>query len=140
MSLELTNCNKCGRAFMSDGSRYCKRCRGESEDEYKIVKKYVYDNPGVTILEVHEATGVAEKKILQYLREGRLEIVDDVNFVLDCQRCGVSIKSGKFCEKCAREMAMELRSAFAPKKEKEPPKTPDSKKSQRMHVDIKRNK
>lgn len=140
MSLDLTNCKKCGRAFMNDGNAYCKRCRGDSEDEYKIVKEYVYDNPGATILEVHEATGVAEKRILQYLREGRLEIVDDTNFVLDCQRCGVSIKSGKYCDKCSHEMAMELRSAITPKKKEEPAKSADSKKSQRMHVDVSRHK
>ena len=140
MSLDLTNCKKCGRAFMSDGNVHCKRCRDDSEDDYKIVKEYVYDNPGATILEVHEATDVAEKRILQFLREGRLEITDDTNFVLDCQRCGTAIKSGKYCDKCSHEMAMELRSAVTPKKKVEPAKPADAKKSQRMHVDINRKK
>lgn len=140
MSLDLTNCKKCGRAFMSDGNVDCKRCRGGSEDEYRIVKEYVYDNPGATIIEVHEATDVPEKRILQYLREGRLEITDDSNFVLDCQRCGVGIKSGKYCDKCAHEMAMELRSAITPKKKEEPEKPADRKKSHGMHVDVTRKK
>ena len=140
MSLDLINCEKCGRAFNNDGKKMCRRCRSDSDDNYKIVKEYVYDNPGATIVEVHEATGVSEKEILLYLREGRLEITDETNFILDCQRCGVGIKSGKYCDKCSHEMATELRSAITPKKKEEPKKDMDSRKSQRMHVDIKRNK
>ena len=139
MGMDLINCKKCGRAFMKDGNDFCRRCRSDTEDEYRIVKQYVYDNPGATILEVHEATGVAEKLILQYLREGRLEITDDTNFVLDCQRCGTSIKSGKYCENCTHEMAKEFQSAMKPVKREE--KKPDAaKKSQRMHVDVKRER
>ncbi len=140
MSLDLINCQKCGRAFSNDGIKHCRRCRTDAEDEYKVVKEYVYDHPRATIVEVHEATGVAQREILRYLREGRLEIVDETNFVLDCQRCGVSIKSGKFCEKCTHEMAHEFRSAIAPAKKEAPKKDLTSKKSQRMHVNLNRDR
>ncbi|MEN1760810.1 TIGR03826 family flagellar region protein [Anoxynatronum sibiricum] len=139
MSNSLINCTKCGRAFMEDGNPLCRRCRTDADDDYKVVKEYVYDNPGATILEVHEATGVNEKQILIYLREGRLEIVDENNFVLDCQRCSVPIRSGKYCEQCAHEMATELRSAITPKK-KEPEAAKKTEKSQRMYVDVSRRR
>lgn len=140
MTLDLKNCKNCGRAYQYDGNAYCKRCRQDSEEEYKRVKEYLYDNPGASVAEVSEETEVSEKKILKFLREGRLEIKDENNFFLDCERCGVAIKSGRFCDKCTHEMANEFRSAVTPKQKEEPEKPEKTKKSQRMYVDVRRKK
>lgn len=140
MALDLRNCKSCGRAYQYDGVAQCTRCRKSSEEAYTKVKEYLYDNPGASVGEVSEATEVEEKQILKFLRDGRLEIKDGNNFFLDCERCGVAIKSGRFCDKCTHEMANEFRSALAPKKKEEAKKTEDTKKSQRMHVNVKRDK
>ena len=141
MSLDLRNCKSCGRAFQYSGDPICNRCQGSVEEEYKRVKEYLYENPGASVGEVSEATEVSEKRILKFLREGRLEIKDDTNFVLDCERCGVSIKSGRYCDGCAHAMSSEFSAALAPKKKKpEENKPANTKKSQKMHVNVSRKK
>ncbi|SHI61841.1 flagellar operon protein TIGR03826 [Geosporobacter subterraneus DSM 17957] len=119
---DIRNCIKCGRIFQYDGfNKKCDRCRKDEEEDFKKVKEYLYDNPGATITEVSEETGVEEDLILKYLRQGRLEITSEGgSLVLDCERCGRAIRTGKFCDQCAEEMARELKGAFKPKeKEKQ---------------------
>ena len=139
MALDLRNCKNCGRAYQFDGNTFCKRCRQDSEAAYTKVKEYLYEHPGASVAEVSEATEVEEKVILKFLRENRLEIKDENNLILDCERCGVAIRSGRFCEKCTHEMTREFSSVTAPKKE-EAPKPAEGKKPQRMHVNVKRDK
>lgn len=111
--MELKNCKKCGRTFGSvDGEDYCKKCKTVQLDElFKIVRDFLYANPGATVEEVHNKTGIEKKVIIKFLRDERIEIVEDENALLTCQRCGVSIKTGKFCDKCKHEIDRELRSA-----------------------------
>lgn len=119
---EIRNCIKCGRIFQYDGfNKKCDRCRRNEEEEFKKVKEYLYDHPGATITMVSEETGVEEDLILKYLRQGRLEITTEGgSLVLDCERCGKAIRTGRFCDPCAEEMARELKGAFKPKeKEKQ---------------------
>ncbi|MDR5659768.1 MerR family transcriptional regulator [Serpentinicella sp. ANB-PHB4] len=130
--MDLRNCSKCGRVFSYKGSTVCSRCASTYEDDYKKVKDYLYDNPGASISEVSEETEVPEKQILKYLREARIEIREDSNYLLDCERCGTGIKSGRYCDKCAGEMRREFGAAIKPKTES---KKEESKKTNtKMHV------
>jgi predicted amidophosphoribosyltransferase len=50
--------------------------------------------------------------IKRFLREGRLEIANDEgNLVLECENCGRSIKTGRFCPDCERNLASGFKSA-----------------------------
>lgn len=122
--MDLRNCKKCGRAFAYSGSEICSRCANDDVEDFKKVKDYLYDNPGATIVEVSEETGVEEKKILRYLRESKLEIREEDNLLLDCQRCGDAIRSGKYCDKCVIEMKKEFTSVLKPTKEQPNVKDP----------------
>lgn len=119
--MELRNCKKCGRAFAYKGIPVCLRCKGNDEDEFRKVKDYLYDNPGATIREVSDETGVDEQQILRYLKDSRIEIIEEGNFVLECERCGKSLRSGKFCDVCVGEMRQEFSKAIKPKEEKVKP-------------------
>lgn len=114
--MELRNCSKCGRVFAYNGIDVCSRCISNDEDDFKRVKEYLYDNPGATVSEVSEATRVTEKQILRYLRENRIEIREENNYLLDCERCGKSIRSGRFCDECIVEMHREFTAVTKPKK------------------------
>lgn len=108
---EFINCDKCGRMFQTIADiKLCSRCRESDDDLFKVVREYVYDNPGATVPEVSEATEVTEKKILAFLREGRLETKGD-SMLIDCQKCGSPIASGKYCNNCTNEMSNGLRDA-----------------------------
>lgn len=121
--MDLRNCTKCGRVFSYNGVPICSRCNNTDEEDFKRVKEYLYDNPGATVMEVSEETEVSEKQILRYLRESRIEIRDDNNMFLDCERCSKPIKSGRFCDTCVVEMQKEFGSVIkaAIKKQPEPP-------------------
>ncbi|WP_026895472.1 TIGR03826 family flagellar region protein [Clostridiisalibacter paucivorans] len=127
--MDVRNCRKCGKIYQYDGFKICPTCRKEDEIDFQKVKDYLYDNPNATIQMVSEETEVSEKKILRYLKEGRLELKDgSKNLILECERCGVSIKTGRFCDKCAVEIERELKSSISPKR--------DSHKAgnERMHI------
>lgn len=109
---ELLNCSKCGRMFSSEhGQKFCARCRNNDEDDFMIVREYIYDNPDSTASEVAEETGVDEAKILKFLRQGKLELKGE-GVGYPCERCGKSIKTGKFCDTCSVELKNEINKAF----------------------------
>lgn len=110
--MSIKNCARCGRMFQADGiSKICDRCRDNDEEDFKVVREYVYDNPNSNIPDVAENTGISEEKILKFLRQGKLVLKDELSMVLDCERCGKPIKSGRYCDSCTNEMSRDLRSA-----------------------------
>lgn len=130
---ELKNCIKCGRMFSGTSEqKFCERCRNNDEDDFSIVREYIYDNPNSTASEVAEETGVDEAKILKFLRQGRLELKGD-GVGYPCERCGKSIKTGKFCEQCSEELKKEISSAFGLNK-KEPEISKSKKTNTKMHI------
>jgi len=113
--MNIKNCVRCGRIYVYDGYSLCIDCRRADEEDFNKVKEYLDENPGANVMEVSEATGVETKKIIQFLREGRLEVKDETNLILDCERCGKPIKTGRFCEKCSKEMEKEMLTAIGGK-------------------------
>jgi predicted transcriptional regulator len=95
-----------------NGQIYCSKCRGTDEEDFRKVRNYLYDNPGASVQEVSKETGVEEQTIIRFLKQERIEIVEDENAILSCERCGVSIKTGRYCEKCKNEIKKELGSAL----------------------------
>ena len=83
--------------YAYDGFNICMKCRRQDEEDFQKGKEYIDENPGATITQVTEETEVDSKKIIEFLRQGRLEIRDEDNLLLNCERCGTSIKTGRFC-------------------------------------------
>ncbi|WP_353093774.1 TIGR03826 family flagellar region protein [Tissierella praeacuta] len=106
--MNIRNCTRCGKIYNYDGFKICFNCRKDDEKDFQKVKGYLYEYPGANIVEVEEATGVETSKIIGYLKEGRLEVADGSNLILECEKCGASIKTGRFCDKCTNELQREL--------------------------------
>ncbi|WP_312667792.1 TIGR03826 family flagellar region protein [Tissierella praeacuta] len=106
--MNIRNCIRCGKIYNYDGFKICPSCRRDDEKDFQKVKEYLYEYPGANMVEVEEATGVEASKIISYLREGRLEVADGSNLILQCEKCGVSIKTGRFCDKCSNDLQREL--------------------------------
>jgi len=104
---DVRNCRRCGKIFnYLGGPPICPVCKGLDEEDFKRIKEYLYDNPGASLSEVSNVLEISVEKIKGFLREGRLEIVgDDGNMILQCENCGKSIKSGRYCSECERELA-----------------------------------
>ena len=134
MGPNLKNCSQCGRVFASQGNNLCSRCTKTEEDEYTIVRRYVRDHPGANVFEVAEETRVAEEKILRFLREGRL-VSQGFSTILECERCGRAINSGRYCDKCFHELNAELQGAIPGKSpQRDTPSDPVGRRREQMHI------
>lgn len=117
--MDIRNCSRCGMIYAYDGFNICMKCRRQDEEDFQKVKEYIDENPGATITQVTEETEVDSKKIIEFLRQGRLEIRDENNLLLNCERCGTSIKTGRFCEKCIVDMQREFKQSIGGGREPE---------------------
>jgi len=123
---QLINCPECGRLFAADGGRrVCSKCLEKEDSEYAVVRRYIRDHPGASVFEVAEETGVEEEKILQFLKDGRIQSSGYVE-VTFCERCGKKIAGARFCENCRMQMNNEVLSAI-PKETAKPKAVRDSK-------------
>lgn len=123
---ELRNCPECDRLFVYTGRNLCPRCAQKAEEEFMLVKEYVRKHPGATVIEVADATGVEESKILDWLKEGRLISKGLAKAaVFYCERCGGRITEGRFCRRCLEELNRAVvQTVQSLKSEREPAKEP----------------
>ena len=129
--MNVKQCKQCGRLFQSLGADICQSCAEELDRCFITVKKYIYDHPDANVVEISEDTGIAEKMILRFLREGRLSLDTAVD-ILNCERCGAPITGGRFCGKCQSMLESLLGGACEPSSKKEEEKR-NSTPSGRMH-------
>lgn len=110
--MNVRNCKKCGKVFnYVVGLPICPRCREEQELIFQNVKEYVRDHKGADIMEVADVCDVDPGQIRQWIREDRLQFTEDSPIRIPCEKCGVMILSGRFCEKCNAEMINGFRQA-----------------------------
>ncbi len=108
---DVRNCRKCGKIFnYIGGMPICPACKDKEEETFKKVKEYLWDNPGASMSEISDALDVSVEQIKAYLKEGRLEIIgDEANIVLECEMCGKSIKTGRFCNNCQKSLSNDFK-------------------------------
>jgi len=132
MGANLKNCPRCGRLFPAGSGRdICGKCLEAEDDDYGIVRRYVRDHPRSTVVEVAEETGVDEEVILQYLRDGRL-VSNSFAATISCERCGKSIRAGKYCDGCMNVINAQLQ-GVEPPRESEPKVKSTGKPGHKMH-------
>lgn len=130
--MEVRNCRNCGRLFnYLGGPNICPACRDEVEKKFQDVKEFIRENPRANIQEISEANEVSSSQIKHWIREERLQFADDSPMGIECEICGASIKTGKYCEACKNNMANALASTIEKPKAPEPPK-PKPKKENKM--------
>ncbi|GFI23131.1 hypothetical protein IMSAGC011_01916 [Lachnospiraceae bacterium] len=111
--MNVRNCRKCGKLFNHMmGMPICPACKEKLEQKFQEVKKYIRENRMSGIKEVSEACDVEPGQIQQWIREERLEFTPDSPVKIPCENCGEMIRSGKYCEKCKREITNNLSSAM----------------------------
>ncbi len=133
---DLRNCKECGRLFGFVGRNICGKCQEKEEEEYMVVRRYVRDHPGATVFEVAEDTGVEEEKIINFLKDGRLQS-KGLEMTLKCRNCGASIMSGDYCYSCQVQLQGKLDSALSKRRlpgGDAPPPDKSPKKGDRMHI------
>ena len=109
--MDVRNCRVCGRLYNYIGGAYrnmCPSCVSSLEDKFQDVKVYINDNPMASISQISKDCDVSIKQIEQWIREERLYFSDDSPIGIECEVCGATIKSGKYCENCKSTMANQL--------------------------------
>lgn len=131
--MNVKNCRKCGRLFnYVSGTQVCPACKDALEKEFQKVKKYVQENRGATIDQVVEECEVDAAQIRQWVREERLEFSGEGVTGITCEKCGETIPTGKYCQKCKNEMTANLSGALPKKTKEDLLKKKDSKDSAKM--------
>lgn len=116
--MNVRNCKKCGKIFnYVMGAPICPSCRDKLEEQFKAVKEYIWDNKECSVADVVENCGVDRLQIQQWIREERLELFSGIG--VTCEKCGVSISTGRFCEKCKAELTGTFTEASARKVQQE---------------------
>ncbi|MFR8813093.1 MAG: flagellar protein [Lachnospiraceae bacterium] len=111
--MDVRNCRQCGRLFnYLSGPQICQACRDALEEKFQQVKEYVRSNPGATIQMVSEDNDVTVQQIRQWIREERLEFAADSPVGIECEGCGASIRTGRFCEACKNRMRGDFNSVI----------------------------
>jgi ribosomal protein L32 len=102
--MNATNCPRCGRIFTRISAPVCKDCEKAEEEKFEEVRAYVKENPHSSAQEVSEKCEISVKRILQYVRDGKLEISVGMEGLATCSKCGRPIKSGRMCERCIKNL------------------------------------
>lgn len=99
--MDVRNCKGCGKLFnYMSGPPLCASCLSALDVKFEEVKEYVYDHPRCGIQEVSEEMDVSVSQIKQWIREERLSFAEDSMIGLECEGCGITIKTGRFCKSC----------------------------------------
>ena len=106
--MQAINCPRCGRLFNKIVSPVCQSCEKLEEEQFQELRHFLEENPLATITECSDATSVPTKRILRYIREGRLVVPEGMVEEIRCNQCGKQIDEGTFCDACAVKMAKEL--------------------------------
>ena len=101
--MEARNCPRCGKVFVMVVESICPSCVKEEENIFEKVREYIKENPNKTIKEVADANDVSIKRILQYVRDGRINATSGLQSDIKCSKCGKPILTGRMCEKCILE-------------------------------------
>lgn len=104
--MNVKNCRKCGKLFnYVIGPSICPKCKESIEEKFQEVKKFITENRHAGYAEISENCDVEVGQIQQWVREERLVFSDDSPVGINCEGCGAMIKTGRYCEKCKKEVA-----------------------------------
>ncbi len=110
--MEVITCKSCGKLFnYIQGDRICATCKKAQDEKFTEVKRYVYDHPRIEMNELSEAMEVSIRQIKRWIREERLSFADDSPIGIECENCGTTIKTGRFCRTCKDKLSNGLREA-----------------------------
>ena len=128
------SCKRCnGKLFYIGSGKYkCDPCNEEYYDDFGKVKEYLEEHGPAPALQIAENTGVRMDLIDLFLRKGRLEIIENSNFYISCEKCGCAIRYGRYCPHCSREIFGGIMKMFH-EDVGECPKNPPNKKEGKMH-------
>lgn len=131
--MDVRNCKGCGKLFnYLSGPPLCPSCAQALDLKFEEVKEYIYDHPRCGIQEVSEEMNVPVAQIKQWIREERLAFAEDSMIGLECELCGVTIKTGRYCKSCKDRLAKGLGNLYQEEKPAHIPRQKDPRENPKM--------
>lgn len=107
--MPLTNCTICAKLFNRTTGRVCPACLASDEEEFERVVEYMREHNVRSILDLASGAGVQRTRIVQWIRDGKLELREGVNHAEGaCKRCGKPAGGGDICGACRAKLAREI--------------------------------
>lgn len=125
MGIEVKNCIRCGAVFSTNVNKMaCPQCEKKEEERFQELRKYINEHPNAKLKDVASACNITPKRLMQYIREGRIEITKGMSDEVTCEMCDRQIPRGRYCAACISKIASELahKGAAPPPPEPEPEK------------------
>ena len=98
-------CRECGKTFeYTWGAVNCLDCQRRIGRVFKDVKNYLWEHPGTTSAEICEMFGISRHVVMEWLRDDKIQMSEDSEIILTCEKCGAQILSGHYCAKCQKEV------------------------------------
>jgi hypothetical protein len=111
--MTIIQCTFCKKPFHSIGSRICTVCSDQIEEDYKVVRDFIYDNSKASIDDVAEETGVSKQIILYLLKEGWLRFEESAGgSYLKCEGCKKPINTSRFCDDCKDDVSSVMKKSI----------------------------
>lgn len=129
----LKYCPECDKLYVENPVGICLACQDAEEELIQVVADYLRDKKNASIEEVHQATGAKHKTILRMIRAGRIRADQGIALFFNCEKCGVPIKEGRFCESCGRKLSCELNEAMRGMRDNARPEEQNSRTGSRMY-------
>lgn len=109
----IETCVRCGMLYESFyGRTTCPSCSLEEDQSFIKVRRYIHSHKDVGIYEVSEACDVSPTLIIDWVKEERLVFAEEAGVFLECEQCGLKIRSGKYCKTCKTKLVKTLSSAY----------------------------
>lgn len=108
---QLANCPNCNALFLKNSFQtVCNSCLKEEERSFEKVYKFPkkQENRQSTMIHIVEKTGVEEELILKFIRQKRIQLSNFPNLGYPCERCGTTIREGRYCQSCDQDLASQI--------------------------------
>lgn len=119
--------------YVASGMYKCKLCGHEVLDDYGKIKEFLENYGPMPSVMIARATGVQPDVIEMLLKTGKVEIPEGSNYYLKCEKCGCSIRYGRFCLSCANGLAGDIKTTMRDDIGERPRQELTSERSGKMH-------
>ena len=121
--MNIIQCILCRKPFQSIGGKVCESCNEKLDEDFRVVRDYIYEHKRADIDKVAEETKVPKQHILYLLKQGRLIIEDPAGgSLLSCEVCKKPISTGKMCDECKKQLAVTMDKGMPAKEPVQKPK------------------
>lgn len=105
----ISNCKECGRLFkrVAKDDIHCASCTMQFSQDHVAAQHFLnrHGQSDVTVKEMSQETGISEKRIVQMMKMGKLDIEHFPNLTYKCEMCNeAEIQTGKLCMMCRSDL------------------------------------